>query len=158
MTPELTRGGVLRAVALVLVVALVVPFVVFAVPQVVGGDASFVVISGSMEPAISVGDAVVWANTSARAHSVTAYEARIPEEAEFFATGGYEDEIAARDAWANGDGAIKTGQQYTHTFEIPGEYHYFCIPHEQAGMIGTVRFPRRRSRLPLDVVDIRTVP
>lgn len=59
MTPELTRGGVLRAIALVLVVALVVPFVIFAVPQVVGGDASFVVISGSMEPAISVGDAVV---------------------------------------------------------------------------------------------------
>jgi len=59
MTPELTRGGVLRAVALLLVVALVVPFVVFAVPQVAGGDASFVVVSGSMEPAIAVGDAVV---------------------------------------------------------------------------------------------------
>ena len=95
----------------------------------------------TFEPAeitVSVGDEVVWANTSARAHSVTAYGAQIPEEATFFATGGYEDEIAARDAWANGDGAIKTGQQYTHTFEVPGEYRYFCIPHEQAGMIGTV--------------------
>ncbi|WP_440990179.1 signal peptidase I [Haloarchaeobius baliensis] len=64
MTPELTRGGVLRAVALLLVIALVVPFVVFAVPQVAGGDASFVVISGSMEPAISVGDAVVVADVN----------------------------------------------------------------------------------------------
>ncbi|MFD1645262.1 signal peptidase I [Haloarchaeobius litoreus] len=64
MTPELTRGGVLRAIALLLVVALVVPFVVFAVPQVAGGDASFVVVSGSMEPAISVGDAVVVAEVS----------------------------------------------------------------------------------------------
>lgn len=59
MTPELTRGLALRALGVLLVLALVVPFVVFAVPQVVGGDASFVVVSGSMEPAISVGDAVV---------------------------------------------------------------------------------------------------
>lgn len=59
MTPELTRGTALRAVGVLLVLALVVPFVVFAVPQVVGADASFVVVSGSMEPAIAVGDAVV---------------------------------------------------------------------------------------------------
>ncbi|MFC4405840.1 signal peptidase I [Haloarchaeobius iranensis] len=59
MSPESTRGTALRAVGVLLVLALVVPFVVFAVPQVVGADASFVVISGSMEPAISVGDAVV---------------------------------------------------------------------------------------------------
>ena len=95
----------------------------------------------TFEPAtitVSVGEEVVWANTSARAHSVTAYEAAIPEESEFFATGGYESEMEAREAWANGKGAIKTGQDYTHTFEVPGEYRYFCIPHEEAGMIGTV--------------------
>jgi signal peptidase I len=64
MTPELTRGHALRAVGILLVLALVVPFVIFAVPQAVGGDASFVVVSGSMEPAIAVGDAVVVAEVS----------------------------------------------------------------------------------------------
>ena len=37
----------------------VVPFVVFAVPQVVGADQSYVVLSGSMEPAMSPGDVII---------------------------------------------------------------------------------------------------
>ena len=40
-------------------IAIVVPFVVFAVPQVIGADESFVVLSGSMEPTLSPGDVVV---------------------------------------------------------------------------------------------------
>jgi signal peptidase I len=59
MTPELTQRTALRALGVLLVLALVVPFVIFAVPQAAGADSSFVVLSGSMEPAISVGDAVV---------------------------------------------------------------------------------------------------
>ena len=43
---------------MVLVVALV-PFVVFAVPQVVGADHGFVILSGSMEPTVSPGDVVI---------------------------------------------------------------------------------------------------
>ncbi len=50
---------VANVVGLVLVVAVVVPFLVYAVPQVVGADQSYVVLSGSMEPTISPGDAVV---------------------------------------------------------------------------------------------------
>jgi signal peptidase len=42
-----------------LIVALVVPFVVYAFPALVGANHSFVVLSGSMEPAISPGDVVV---------------------------------------------------------------------------------------------------
>jgi plastocyanin len=30
------------------------------------------------------------------------------------------------------------GDDFTHTFETVGEYAYFCIPHERAGMVGTV--------------------
>jgi signal peptidase len=45
-------------VALVLL-AVVVPFVVYAVPQVVGADHGMVVLSGSMEPKMSPGDAVI---------------------------------------------------------------------------------------------------
>lgn len=44
---------------LLVVVAVVVPFVIYAVPQTVGADQSYVVLSGSMEPAISPGDVVV---------------------------------------------------------------------------------------------------
>lgn len=56
------RSGTRRAlhvVGVVALIALVVPFVLFAVPGAVGADRSYVVLSGSMEPAISAGDAVL---------------------------------------------------------------------------------------------------
>ena len=89
---------------------------------------------------VGVGEAVVWKNTSTRAHSITAYEKAIPHAAEYFASGGFESESAARESW-NGSldgGAINNGDTYSHTFEVPGRYDYFCIPHEQGGMVGTV--------------------
>ncbi|WP_267640189.1 signal peptidase I [Haloarchaeobius amylolyticus] len=49
----------LRILAFLVVLAVLVPFVVYSVPQVVGADHSFVVLSGSMEPTMSPGDAVV---------------------------------------------------------------------------------------------------
>ncbi|SHH32338.1 cupredoxin domain-containing protein [Halobaculum gomorrense] len=91
------------------------------------------------EITVSVGDTVVWENTSTRAHSVTAYEDQIPEGADYFATGGYDSEAAAREAWDGSKGAISANQRFEHTFEVPGDYTYFCIPHEQAGMVGVVR-------------------
>jgi plastocyanin len=90
------------------------------------------------ELTVSAGETVVWKNTSSRAHSVTAYESGIPEEAAYFASGGYESEEAAREAWTNLNGAITSGEVYEHTFEVPGTYQYFCIPHERGGMLGTV--------------------
>ncbi|QLG26525.1 halocyanin [Halorarum halophilum] len=86
----------------------------------------------------TVGEEVVWENTSSRDHSVTAYEDTLPDGAEFFATGGFDSEAAAREAWKDGRGAISNGQQFGHTFEVPGEYSYFCIPHEKGGMVGTI--------------------
>ncbi|KAB1188788.1 MULTISPECIES: plastocyanin/azurin family copper-binding protein [Haloferax] len=88
---------------------------------------------------VEVGDEVVWRNTSSRGHTVTAYEALIPEDAEFFASGGFEDEQTARKAYSNSlGGLIDSGETYSYTFDVPGEYEYLCIPHEQAGMVGTV--------------------
>ena len=44
---------------LLVILALVAPFAVFAVPQAVGADEGFVVLSGSMEPYMSAGDVVI---------------------------------------------------------------------------------------------------
>ena len=92
--------------------------------------------------AVSVGDEVTWKNTSTRDHTVTAYGGKIPDGAAYFATGGYESARAARDAWDGANGAITSGEYFRHTFETPGTYTYFCIPHEQAGMVGTVTVER----------------
>jgi plastocyanin len=88
---------------------------------------------------VSVGDTVVWRNTSSRGHTVTAYDDGIPDDAEFFATGGYDDTQTARDAYHNElGGLIDSGESFSHTFEVPGEYQYLCVPHEPQGMVGTV--------------------
>lgn len=52
------RRGATIAAAIVLF-AVVVPFAIYAVPAVVGANHSFVVLSGSMSPAIESGDAVI---------------------------------------------------------------------------------------------------
>jgi plastocyanin len=88
---------------------------------------------------IAAGESVVWRNTGNRRHTVTAYENRIPEAAEYFASGGFDSEEAARESWRDGfGGAIDSTETYEHTFEVSGEYHYLCIPHEPSGMVGTV--------------------
>ena len=50
---------VLGVTATILAILVVAVFVVQAVPSVIGADASYVVLSGSMEPEISPGDAVI---------------------------------------------------------------------------------------------------
>lgn len=88
---------------------------------------------------VAVGDTVVWQNTSTRAHTVTAYEGAIPDEADYFASGGYDNEATAREAWtADFGGALESGDRYSRTFSVPGRYEYVCLPHEEGGMYATV--------------------
>jgi plastocyanin len=76
---------------------------------------------------VSVGETVEWRNTGALMHTVTADSSlandlssvQLPEGAEPFNSGD-----------------IGAGQSYTRTFTVPGDYRYFCIPHEAAGMVG----------------------
>jgi len=49
----------LNGLVILLIVGVVAPFVVYAVPGVVGADHGLVVLSGSMEPRMSPGDAVI---------------------------------------------------------------------------------------------------
>lgn len=41
------------------------------------------------------------------------------------------------DAW-DSEMLTDAGAEFEHTFETEGVYHYFCAPHESAGMIGSV--------------------
>ena len=89
---------------------------------------------------VTAGETVVWRNTSKQSHTVTAYEDRIPDAADYFASGGYDSQAAAESAWRESAGGRLTpgGDEFEHTFEVPGSYTYFCIPHEARGMIGSV--------------------
>jgi len=91
------------------------------------------------EVTVAPGETVVWENTSTRSHTVTAYEGAIPDGASFFASGGYGGEAAAREAW-DGEfgGELVNGDRFSRAFEVPGRYDYFCIPHEEGGMVGAV--------------------
>ena len=34
---------------------------------------------------------------------------------------------------------VPRGETYDHTFEVPGQYVYVCVPHISQGMMGTIR-------------------
>ncbi|VTT87458.1 Halocyanin [Halorubrum sp. DM2] len=110
----------------------------------VGGEPDYDVgmLASAYEPrqvTVAVGDTVAWMNTSARAHTVTATEGGIPDAAEFFASGGFDDYATAKEAWdADFGGILESGDRFEHTFTVPGAYEYVCIPHREGGMYGTV--------------------
>lgn len=91
------------------------------------------------EPAeltITAGETVAFENDSSQSHTVTAYEDEIPDAGSYFASGGFSDEAAARADL--GEGLIDAGERFAVTFDVPGTYEYFCIPHESQGMTGTI--------------------
>ena len=95
----------------------------------------------AFEPAdltVSQGDTVAWVHSAGEAHSVSARADSVPDEATYWASGGFESEEAARSGWENGEGAVQSGHYFTHTFETTGTHQYVCIPHEAAGMNGSV--------------------
>jgi len=40
--------------------------------------------------------------------------------------------------WEGHEPIENTGFTYSHTFETLGTYEYYCVPHESAGMLGTI--------------------
>ena len=85
---------------------------------------------------VDVGGTVRFVNETSQAHTVTAYDNRIPTAAAYFSSGGFEDERRARRNLEAG--LIDPGESYEVTFTVPGTYNYFCIPHEGAEMTGVV--------------------
>ncbi len=43
---------------------------------------------------------------------------------------------AGAEPWDSG--TVNGGESWSYTFETPGEYTYFCIPHELAGMVASL--------------------
>lgn len=75
---------------------------------------------------VRVGQTVTWTNRDkGNVHTVTAYHedngkpTRMPAQAT---------------AWDSG--YIMPGKSFSMTFTVAGVYDYYCIPHEQAGMVG----------------------
>ena len=52
-------GSILRALVIVALIVFVGTFVVYAVPQLVGAEESYVVLSGSMQPTMGPGDVII---------------------------------------------------------------------------------------------------
>lgn len=59
MNSPITLKQLANLLGIVLLIAVVAPFVVYAVPAVVGAEYSFVVLTASMTPAIAPGDVVI---------------------------------------------------------------------------------------------------
>lgn len=75
------------------------------------------------------GTTVTWHNTSQLQHTVTDDPSKAATAADASLPSGAQ-------AWDSGN--IDPAHDYTHTFDVPGTYKYFCQPHEAAGMVGTV--------------------
>ncbi|QLH84044.1 plastocyanin/azurin family copper-binding protein [Halosimplex pelagicum] len=89
---------------------------------------------------VSAGTTVTFENVGNVGHTVTAYEEEIPDGATYFASGDFESQQAASDAYSSEQaGNVPAGESYEHTFETTGTYEYYCIPHELNGMVGYVK-------------------
>lgn len=85
---------------------------------------------------IAAGDTVTWESKSDDVHTVTAYQDSLPTAADYFSSGGFSSEAEAREDLPGA--LIKNGETYEVTFDEPGTYEYFCIPHESEGMRGKI--------------------
>lgn len=78
---------------------------------------------------VRAGQTVRWRNTSDVVHTVTADPARVARAEHVRLPAGAEP-------FDSGD--LAPGESFARAFTVPGTYVYFCIPHELAGMVGTV--------------------
>lgn len=78
---------------------------------------------------VKVGDSVTWTTTGAVPHTSTCDPTKASNEANISLPDGAEP-------WDSGN--VNQGEEFSYTFEVAGEYKYICVPHELAGMVGTV--------------------
>jgi plastocyanin len=78
---------------------------------------------------VARGGTVVWTNTGQMVHSVTDDPSKAINKT---------DAVLPSGAQPWDSGLINAGQTFSHTFDVPGQYAYFCIPHETLGMVGRI--------------------
>jgi len=126
------------ALRIIIVVASIVALMALTfLPSPAGAAAKPVIIKMADTPAVyepakvtvSVGQPVEWMNTGKNVHSVTL----VPEDAQ-----NAKDASEPKGAPTFDSGFMAPGSKFTYTFTVPGTYHYFCVPHEKAGMVGIV--------------------
>ncbi len=78
---------------------------------------------------IKGGDTVTWSNAGTAPHTSTDDPAKASDPAHARLPDG-------APAWDSG--VINGGASWSRTFDTPGQYTYFCIPHEAAGMVATI--------------------
>lgn len=78
---------------------------------------------------VPVGSTVVWRNMDDVPHTVTADPEKLPDPTRVSLPDGAE-------TWDSGD--LATGDQWSYTFEVPGDYLYGCQYHQNEGMVGTI--------------------
>jgi len=79
------------------------------------------------ELTIKVGDTVTWVVAGSFPHTSTCDPAKASNPANAVLPEGAEP-------WDSG--ILQDGQEFSHTFDVAGEYMYFCKPHEAMGMLG----------------------
>jgi plastocyanin len=84
------------------------------------------------EPAeltVPKGSTVTWRNTGQVVHTVTDDPSKAVNKS---------DALLASGAQPWDSGTIPGGASFSHTFDVPGQYTYFCLPHESLGMVGHI--------------------
>lgn len=82
---------------------------------------------------IPAGTTVRWTNDSPMPHTATGDPRQNPVNE---TNPEYVSLPDGAEPW--GSALLQPGDEYTHTFDVPGVYDYICIPHVMAGMRGTI--------------------
>lgn len=82
---------------------------------------------------IKAGDTIEWVNESNMPHTAT-------DDPEQNPVSKSHPEYALLPAGAEpwGSELLQPGEHYLHTFNTPGAYKYFCVPHVLSGMRGSI--------------------
>jgi plastocyanin len=78
---------------------------------------------------IPKGASVTWTNAGTVVHTVTDDPSKAINPSDAVLPSGAQ-------AWDSGN--VVGGATYSRTFDVPGQYTYFCIPHETLGMVGHI--------------------
>jgi plastocyanin len=78
---------------------------------------------------VAAGEKVTWKNLGKVAHTVTADKSKAADPSLVSIPAGTKE-------WDSG--FVGEGESFSRSFQEPGTYRYICIPHEGAGMVGSV--------------------